>query len=99
MLTPVGQLTVAQIADPASLVTVVTATEQGNGGPMGSWYINAWGYVWGGGNANVSARTMGMNKPNSKILALFADGHTDAISPDEFYNGRWKLLYPPGQQP
>lgn len=96
---PLGQLTSAQIAYPASLVTVVTASEQGASGPMGSWYINAWGYAWAGGSANVSARTMGINKPNSKILALFADGHTDAISTDEFYNGRWKFLYPPGQQP
>lgn len=83
-------LKLASIANPEDVVMVVSAVRPGDGNPV--WYMNAKYYV----NSPTGSSTQPGDQWTSTpfVPAVFADGHYEEISIDDFRENRERYLLP-----
>jgi len=78
------------VSNPESIALIVTTENRANGQP--AWYLNARYYV----NFPDAASKFPTGKwtSDSNIATVFADGHYEEISPEDFRENREEYLYP-----
>ncbi len=84
-----SHLSAALLIEPSRTVTIMTAETPAYEPPAGGWFIETVNYV---ADPNYTYRPG--DRGAGKILALFADGHTEAIPLEIFIRDRADLLLP-----
>ena len=82
-------MSVAAVPKPSQTVLCMTAAATPDDDSGGTWYVNTTGYVNGSGQSFVPS-DHGM----AAVLAVYGDGHTQAIPTEIFKTDRRKYLLP-----
>lgn len=85
------QLRTATVNKPSRLVSVATAEYLYSGTTVGAWYIDTYNFIQQG-SALAASRPQPSFRANGTILALFCDGHTEAIPKKQFIDNRIQYL-------
>lgn len=87
--TNTSPMPVGSVPKPSQTVLCMTAAASPDEASTGTWYVNAAGYANGSGQSFVPS-AHGMDS----ILAVYGDGHTEAVPTETFKTDRKKYLLP-----